>query len=81
VPESLDRTTILNPPPVLSKKPENPPCYAISGHLMPLSPPYYMGRFSNGPVTVEYLANSLRVGAPVRDLQTWNRVRVGLPVI
>jgi len=33
--------------------------YAISGHMIPPSPPYYMGRFSNGPVTVEYLANSL----------------------
>ena len=33
--------------------------YFVSGHTIPPSPPYYMGRFSNGPVTVEYLANSL----------------------
>jgi phospholipase/lecithinase/hemolysin len=33
--------------------------YNVSGHTIPLSPPYYNGRFSNGPVTVEYLANSL----------------------
>jgi phospholipase/lecithinase/hemolysin len=33
--------------------------YLVSGHTIPPSPPYYMGRFSNGPLTVEYLANSL----------------------
>jgi phospholipase/lecithinase/hemolysin len=33
--------------------------YAASGHTIPLSPPYYNGRFSNGPLAVEYLANSL----------------------
>jgi len=33
--------------------------YFISGHTIPPSPPYYMGRFSNGPLAVEYLANSL----------------------
>jgi len=33
--------------------------YRISMHTIPQSPPYYMGRFSNGPLTVEYLANSL----------------------
>ena len=33
--------------------------YRVSMHAIPQSPPYYMGRFSNGPLTVEYLANSL----------------------
>lgn len=33
--------------------------YTFSGHTIPMSPPYYMGRFSNGPLAVEYLANSL----------------------
>ena len=33
--------------------------YNVSGHTIPMSPPYYMGRFSNGPLAVEYLANSL----------------------
>lgn len=32
--------------------------YTVSGHTIPLSPPYYMGRFSNGPLTAEYLANA-----------------------
>jgi phospholipase/lecithinase/hemolysin len=33
--------------------------YNVSGHTIPMSPPYYNGRFSNGPLAVEYLANSL----------------------
>jgi phospholipase/lecithinase/hemolysin len=33
--------------------------YTVSGHTIPMSPPYYNGRFSNGPLAVEYLANSL----------------------
>jgi len=33
--------------------------YAVSGHTIPMSPPYYNGRFSNGPLAVEYLANAL----------------------
>lgn len=33
--------------------------YAASGGTIPLSPPYYNGRFSNGPLAVEYLAASL----------------------
>jgi phospholipase/lecithinase/hemolysin len=33
--------------------------YAASGGTIPLSPPYYNGRFSNGPLAAEYLANSL----------------------
>jgi len=32
--------------------------YNVSGHTIPLSPPYYNGRFSNGPLAVEYLANA-----------------------
>ena len=34
--------------------------YNASGHTIPLSPPYYNGRFSNGPLAVEYLANTLQ---------------------
>jgi len=30
--------------------------YAASGGTIPLSPPYYNGRFSNGPLTAEYFA-------------------------
>ena len=33
--------------------------YNVSHHTIPMSPPYYNGRFSNGPLAVEYLANSL----------------------
>ena len=33
--------------------------YNASGHTIPQSPPYYNGRFSNGPLAVEYLANSI----------------------
>jgi len=33
--------------------------YAASGGTIPLSPPYYNGRFSNGPLTVEYMASIL----------------------
>ncbi len=33
--------------------------YAVSGGTIPQSPPYYMGRFSNGPLAAEYLANTL----------------------
>ena len=32
--------------------------YKVSMHTIPQSPPYYMRRFSNGPLAVEYLANS-----------------------
>jgi phospholipase/lecithinase/hemolysin len=44
---------------------DNGNLYALDGGLSPLSPPYYKGRFSNGPVTVEQLAGSL--GAPLMD--------------
>jgi phospholipase/lecithinase/hemolysin len=30
--------------------------YTITGHTIPPSPPYYNGRFSNGPLAAEYLA-------------------------
>jgi phospholipase/lecithinase/hemolysin len=33
--------------------------YTVSGHTIPLSPPYYNGRFSNGPLVVEYLSSAL----------------------
>ena len=42
---------------------DNGNLYALTGQ--PPSPPYYMGRFSNGPVTVEQLAGSL--GSPLLD--------------
>lgn len=34
--------------------------YLASGGTIPLSPPYYNGRFSNGPLAAEYLANHLQ---------------------
>jgi len=33
--------------------------YTITGHTIPPSPPYYNGRFSNGPLAAEYLAFAL----------------------
>lgn len=38
---------------------DNGNLYALDGGTNPLSPPYYMGRFSNGPVTVEQLTTDL----------------------
>lgn len=43
---------------------DNGNLYALSGGTVPGSP-YYMGRRSNGPVAVEYLASDL--GAPLHD--------------
>ncbi len=33
--------------------------YSLSGGTVPLSPPYYNGRFSNGPLWVEHIAGSM----------------------
>jgi phospholipase/lecithinase/hemolysin len=44
---------------------DNGNLYALDGGIDPLSPPYFMGRFSNGPVAVEQLA--ALVGAPLED--------------
>jgi len=33
--------------------------YTVSGHTIPQSPPHYNGRFSNGPLTDEYLVYAL----------------------
>jgi phospholipase/lecithinase/hemolysin len=38
--------------------------YAATGGSQPVSPPYDAGRFSNGPIWVEYLAQDLGVAAP-----------------
>jgi len=35
---------------------------------IPPSPPYYQGHYSNGPIWLEYLANSLGVPAPTASL-------------
>ena len=35
---------------------------------IPPSPPYYQGHYSNGPIWLEYLANSLGVAAPTPSL-------------
>ncbi len=35
---------------------------------IPPSPPYYQGHYSNGPIWLEYLANSLGVAAPTASL-------------
>ena len=34
--------------------------YKVSMHTIPQSPPHYIGRFSNGPLAVEYVANMLQ---------------------
>ncbi|HEX4140235.1 MAG TPA: SGNH/GDSL hydrolase family protein [Candidatus Methylacidiphilales bacterium] len=44
---------------------DNGNLYALSGDTYPPSPPYYDGRFSNGPVAVEQLAGDL--GVPLYD--------------
>lgn len=47
---------------------DNGNLYAVSGGTNPLSPPYYQGRFSNGPVFTELLgfnAGRFTAGAPV----------------
>ncbi len=44
---------------------DNGNLYRLSGGQDPLSPPYYMGRYSNGPVAVEQLASAL--GVPLYD--------------
>lgn len=42
---------------------------ALTGGIAPASPPYYNGRFSNGPLWIERLASWLGVAAPVASLQ------------
>ncbi len=49
--------------------------YAASGGTIPLSPPYYMGRFSDGRLAVEYLANSLH--SPLTSF-AWGGATTGL---
>jgi len=48
--------------------------YAASGNTYPPSPPYYPGRFSNGKVTVEYLADALH--APLTSF-AWGGATTG----
>lgn len=45
---------------------DNGNLYALTGGFAPQSPPYYNGRYSNGPVAVEQLSGIL--GAPLVDL-------------
>ena len=49
--------------------------YAVTGGTIPLSPPYYNGRFSNGPLAVEYLAKSL--GSPLQSF-AWGGATTGI---
>ena len=49
--------------------------YAASGGTIPLSPPYYNGRFSNGILAPEYLANALH--APLTSF-AWGSATTGI---
>lgn len=49
--------------------------YALSGGTIPLSPPYYNGRFSNGILADEYLANALN--APLTSF-AWGSATTGI---
>jgi phospholipase/lecithinase/hemolysin len=49
--------------------------YAASGGTIPLSPPYYNGRFSNGILAPEYLANALH--APLTSF-AWGGATTGI---
>jgi len=49
--------------------------YNASGHTIPLSPPYYNGRFSNGKLAIEYLAGSLH--APLTSF-AWGGATTGI---
>jgi phospholipase/lecithinase/hemolysin len=42
--------------------------YTYTGGAEPMSPPYYMGHFSNGPIWLEDLAGKLGVTAPTASL-------------
>ncbi len=46
---------------------DNGNLYAMTGGAMPPSPPYWEGRFSNGPVWVEYLADSMGLSGQLYD--------------
>jgi phospholipase/lecithinase/hemolysin len=39
--------------------------YIATAHAIPLSPPYYQGRFSNGPIWVEHVAGAM--GLPLGE--------------
>ena len=47
---------------------DNGNAYALTGGTTPPSPPYWEGRFSNGPVWVEYLADSMGLSDQLYDL-------------
>ncbi|HVP49614.1 MAG TPA: SGNH/GDSL hydrolase family protein [Candidatus Bathyarchaeia archaeon] len=49
--------------------------YTFSGGTIPQSPPYYNGRFSNGPLTVEYMASMLN--APLTSF-AWGGATTGI---
>lgn len=46
---------------------DNGNIYAISGGLLPDPDTYYEGRFSNGPVWVEYMAAQLKLNGTLDD--------------
>jgi thermolabile hemolysin len=51
--------------------------YSISLGAIPQSPPHYQGRFSNGPVWVEYLASGLGLPAPTPSRAGGNNYALG----
>jgi phospholipase/lecithinase/hemolysin len=57
--------------------------YASTFNVIPISPPYFSGRFSNGPVWVEQLASNLGLDAAPSltggTNQAWGGARTGAP--
>ncbi len=52
--------------------------FALTGGIIPPAPPYYSGRFSNGPVALEYLAEDLELALDLYyDDEEGNNFAVG----
>ncbi|EIJ41354.1 phospholipase/lecithinase/hemolysin [Beggiatoa alba B18LD] len=51
--------------------------YQLSGGSLPASPPYYQGRFSNGSIWVEYLAEQLQLTYDANTNFAWGGAETG----